>query len=101
MIRLFSTASLATTILLAGCISTPVTDPPPREPIATNCDARSAAWSVGLTATDEIIDRAWEDANARFMRVIRPNKAVTMEFNPERINFELDRNEVIRAVRCG
>ncbi len=35
------------------------------------------------------------------IRIIRPDDMVTMDFNPQRLNFELDElNEIVR-VRCG
>ncbi|TNC64520.1 hypothetical protein FHG71_18500 [Rubellimicrobium roseum] len=41
---------------------------------------------------------------ARFanpVRVIRPGDAVTMDFNPQRLNFDLDVLDEIIRVRCG
>ena len=41
---------------------------------------------------------------ARFanpVRVIRPGEAVTMDFNPQRLNFELDGLGEIERIRCG
>ena len=35
------------------------------------------------------------------VRVIPPNSAVTMDFRPDRINFELDDEDRIAVVRCG
>jgi hypothetical protein len=35
------------------------------------------------------------------VRVIPPNSAVTMDYRPERINFDLDAADRISAVRCG
>ncbi len=34
-------------------------------------------------------------------RLIRPGEAVTMDYNPERLNFDLDDADVISTVRCG
>ena len=35
------------------------------------------------------------------LRVIRPGQAVTMDFNPSRLNVDLDENGVITRVWCG
>ena len=35
------------------------------------------------------------------VRVVRPDDMVTMDFNPERINFKIDRNEKIADITCG
>jgi hypothetical protein len=90
--------------LVAGCLPVMDTDPrPPMPPQQTQgqCEAAPATWSVGLTATDEIVERAWDDSGARLLRVIRPDESVTMEYNSDRLNIELDRADVIRRVRCG
>jgi hypothetical protein len=34
-------------------------------------------------------------------RIIRPGEAVTMDFNPERINFEVDEQDLIARIYCG
>jgi Peptidase inhibitor I78 family len=35
------------------------------------------------------------------VRVVRPTSRHTKEYNPERLNIELDANEVVIAVYCG
>lgn len=35
------------------------------------------------------------------VRVIAPGMAVTMDYRPDRINFELDDQNLIAVVRCG
>jgi hypothetical protein len=35
------------------------------------------------------------------MRVIEPGMAMTMDYRPDRINFELDEDDRIATVRCG
>ncbi|MEZ5753825.1 MAG: I78 family peptidase inhibitor [Paracoccaceae bacterium] len=35
------------------------------------------------------------------VRVIRPGMAVTMDYNPDRLNFEVDRAGRIARVTCG
>ncbi len=65
--------------------------PPPR------CDeAALSAGFVGLPAS--VL------AATTFLapvRVIRPGDAVTMDYNPSRINFELDAADRIARVTCG
>ena len=34
-------------------------------------------------------------------RIVRPGEAVTQDFRPDRINFELDENDVVERVTCG
>lgn len=35
------------------------------------------------------------------LRIIRPGDAVTMDFNPHRLNIDISDTDVIIAVRCG
>ncbi|HST44042.1 MAG TPA: I78 family peptidase inhibitor, partial [Luteimonas sp.] len=42
-----------------------------------------------------------EAAGAGSMRVLRPGQAVTMEFNPTRLNLDVDAAGRVTAARCG
>ena len=35
------------------------------------------------------------------VRIIEYGMAVTMDYNPERLNIQLDRRDVIERVNCG
>ena len=35
------------------------------------------------------------------VRFIHPTDAVTMDFSPDRLNFDIDSNGIITRVRCG
>jgi hypothetical protein len=35
------------------------------------------------------------------VRVIRPNQAITMDFHPERINFNVSSDNRIRSIFCS
>ncbi|MBF9035967.1 hypothetical protein HKCCE2091_17095 [Rhodobacterales bacterium HKCCE2091] len=37
----------------------------------------------------------------RMVRVIRPGTIITMDLRADRINFEIDEDDVIFRVRCG
>lgn len=37
----------------------------------------------------------------RVYRIVGPQDAVTMDFNPERVNVIVDDNRIVLAVRCG
>jgi len=60
------------------------------------CGASELATYVGQGAS--ILDTA---RFANPVRVIRPGEAVTMDFNPQRLNFELDALGEIVRIRCG
>ncbi len=83
--------------VLAACAAP--TAPPARalpEPEADTCAARPLADLVGQDAT--ALERV---LLMRQVRVIRPGMAVTMDFRPERINFEVGSSGRIVRLYCG
>ena len=62
-------------------------------------DACGAAGFQGLIGQTGEIARLLE--LDRPARVIEPGMAVTMDFRPDRINFEIDDQDRIAVVRCG
>lgn len=72
---------------------------PPQQ--QARCDARAAAGAIGERATRTLLERARVAAGAQTARFLRPGEAVTMEFASGRLNLELDRRDIVVAVRCG
>ncbi len=80
--------------LLAGC--EPMGTPVDAAPNPNQCGAYDLQYLVG--SPDTALD------TMRFnkpMRIIAAGSAVTMDYNPDRINFELDRYRMISRVYCG
>lgn len=80
--------------LLAACepMGVPVVD----QPSPNQCGAYDLQYLVG--APDTTLE------TMRFsgpVRVIGAGDAMTMDYNPNRINFELDRYRMIARVFCG
>jgi len=65
-------------------------------PADDTCGASGLATYIGQEAS--ILDAA---RFANPVRVIRPGDMVTMDFNPQRLNFELDALDEIARIRCG
>lgn len=88
-----SKAILALPLLLMACVE-PMPQPVP-EPMDA-CGAAELQYLVGKPGV--ILDgmRFSQD-----VRVIQPDTAVTMDFNPDRLNFWLDERDVIVKVVCG
>ena len=70
-------------------------------PPARACDASQVQGLVGQKADDAIAEQARGDAGARHVRLLKPGQMVTMEFDGERLNIEVDADGRIVAVRCG
>lgn len=84
-------------ILLAACVAEPeFRGPPLPDPADDSCEARAQAGLIGqpAAALEKVLILGR-------VRIIRPNTPVTMDFVPERINFDLDGADVIRRIWCG
>ncbi|PWK61525.1 I78 family peptidase inhibitor [Roseicyclus mahoneyensis] len=66
---------------------------------AQSDDACGAAGFQGLIGQTGQIARLLELAQPA--RVIGPGDMVTMDYRPDRINFEIDDHDRIAVVRCG
>ena len=107
------------TLALAACAPTPdeqeqataqseqraeeAAQPAPPEPTtaAAACDDSQAQWAIGKKATDADVEQARKDAGAETARTLKPNQPVTMEFNANRLNLDLDDAGLVTAIRCG
>ncbi len=84
------TIAMIFALIVAGCQPTPVVTPAP-----ASCGAEGYQSLVGAKLAAVTMPA---DLNAR---IIKPGQAVTLDFRPDRINFELDARGVIRRVYCG
>lgn len=92
--------------LLAGCTAPrPAAAPPTVSagpgPAGGTCNAQPAQAVVGKPGTASVVEDARVRSGARMARVLRPNQAVTLEFNAERLNLVVDTAGTITAARCG
>ncbi|MDQ3056630.1 MAG: I78 family peptidase inhibitor [Pseudomonadota bacterium] len=83
----------------------PVTPPSSSEdPPMTNmmmCDDSKGQTAVGQTATQAVVDKVIADTGSRNARVIKPDQSVTMDYREDRVNINVDANNVIISVKCG
>lgn len=102
---------LAAAALLSGC-AVPATAPAPAPvpaPVAAapapeappQCRADDARFAVGQPAAPQLEAAARVRAGAQSVRTLKPNQAVTMEFNGGRLNLVVDAHNRVTAVRCG
>ncbi|HBO5681432.1 TPA: hypothetical protein L4622_005450 [Pseudomonas aeruginosa] len=113
-LKQFSSA-LVLAALLAGCSSngdSPFTEgasvatgsasAPAATPAADGrCDANAVQAYVGKQASAAIIEEARRAAGAEVARALRPHDAVTMDYNPRRLNIDVDDTLVIKRLSCG
>lgn len=85
---------------LAACGTRGPIASPPADPVpvgaADTCGAAPYSNLIGQDAT--ALERV---LILRQVRVIRPNDAVTEDFRPVRINFNIGADETIRTITCG
>lgn len=96
---------------LAGCASAPAPAPaalpqvaapvPPPPPPPPACDAAGAQFAVGQPFTPPLEAAVRARASAASVRVLKPGQPATMDFNPARVNIDLDARNRVKAVRCG
>lgn len=86
---------------LAACAPMPPSTGGPLPPTAAKCVAEPGAWAVGKEATDEVVERVRVDTHSRIARVLRPGEVVTMEFNFQRVNANVNDRNAIIGVTCG
>ncbi len=97
-------ASIAASVLV-GC-TTPAPPPagsvsPQAGPTTGACNAQGAQFAVGKTPGASVVEEARQRSGSYMARVLRPGQVVTMEFNAQRLNLDLNAAGVIIRVRCG
>ena len=107
MKRISGIAATILAVALSGCTTVVVEEPRPLPPLPApppaqgSCFAEDAEGALGLEARTGVIERATLDSGARTARLIRPGWAYTQEFNPDRLNIEVDENNRIVRLTCG
>jgi hypothetical protein len=66
-----------------------------------SCDHTKAQFAIGQPASNDLLERARNDAGARIARFLRPNDVITMEFLAWRLNVLLDARNFVRSMYCG
>lgn len=106
---LASAAALAALAALAGCAGLGTPGGPgaaggpgsaPAAPVAS-CDAAAAQFALGQSFGPALERELRTRSGASIVRWLSPGQAVTMEFNPARLNLTLDGRSRITKAACG
>lgn len=101
MSRIIAVPFVAALALLAACAPMPPSTGGPLPPTAFQCVAEPGAWAIGKEATADVVERVRVDTHSRTARVLRPGQVVTMEFNFQRVNVNVNDRNAIIGVTCG
>lgn len=100
MTRTLPLSALLAAALLAGCASSPEEEAPAAKGDG-RCDAEPVQNLVDQRLTTELAEKARVKSGAEYLRVTHPNQAVTMDYNPQRLNIDIDDDDSIIRVSCG
>ena len=89
--------------MLQACAGGPAPAQPAPPPMLRQgeCQAAGASFAIGQAFNMPPAEDARQRAGALTVRALRPNQAVTMEFNAGRLNLELGAGDRVVRVRCG
>ena len=100
--KAFRTAAVGLVLVLGVAACVPVSPPSAGEPDPFPGDAVNACGALDL---QYLVGAPARDLDAiqfnKPVRVIYPDMAVTMDYNADRLNFEVDRAGRISRVTCG
>jgi hypothetical protein len=65
------------------------------------CNTSVAQYTIGKRYTPELLEEVRAKANGAPVRVTGPRHASTMDLRPNRINLEVDTDDIIRRITCG
>ncbi|SDI19057.1 I78 family peptidase inhibitor [Pseudomonas panipatensis] len=95
-------ATLCAAILLAGCSSAgkPETQPAVAAD-AGRCAAAPVQALIGKPLSAALVEQAKREAGAQRVRVLHPHDAVTLDYNPQRLNIDVDDRQQVLRLTCG
>lgn len=76
------------------------TSPSPSEAEATQCGAGELDEFINVLPTDDILAKIRAKIGDKPIRTVGPNDAITMDFNPTRLNIETGEDGRIKQFRC-
>jgi hypothetical protein len=85
-------------VLVAGCVPK-VAEPVVAQP-SGECRADAAREMVGKPFDAALQKDAMAKTGAKLVRVIRPGDVVTKDYRPNRLNIDLDAQDVVVSLRC-
>ena len=101
MNRILPLPALLAGALLAGCASSPQQDDAKAPKGDGRCNAEPVQHLLEERITTDLAERARIESGAAQLRVTHPNQPVTMDYNPQRLNIDIDDDDIIIRLSCG
>ena len=101
MNRILPLSALLAGALLAGCASSPQQDVSKAPKGDGRCNAEPVQHLLEERITTDLAERARIESGAAQLRVTHPNQPVTMDYNPQRLNIDIDDDDIIIRLSCG
>ena len=101
--RIFLSAILGTA-LLAGCASsTAPSEQPARASAAIpeRCSTEPLADLIGKPGSQELLYQARQRSGAQRARMLNPDDMMTMDYDSQRLNVDLDEQGRVYRLSCG
>lgn len=99
MLPLLST--LLVGALLAGCAASPRQDSADAAKGDGRCNAEPVQYLLEERINSDLAERARAESGATELRVTHPNLPVPMDYNPQRLNIDIDDDDIIIRLSCG
>ena len=101
MNRILPLSALLAGALLAGCASSPQQDSAGAAEGDGRCNAEPVQHLLEERITTDLAERARIESGAAQLRDTHPNQPVTMDYNPQRLNIDIDDDDIIIRLSCG
>ncbi|HEY0112935.1 MAG TPA: I78 family peptidase inhibitor [Allosphingosinicella sp.] len=96
--------AIALLVSASGCAAVPPAEEeavPVHGDTGRRCDASKAQVLVGEPSSQALAAEAMRLTGAGIMRWIAEGAITTREYREDRLNIELDRENRVKAIRCG
>ena len=65
------------------------------------CKAEAVQGLLGKLADSQVLEQAHRQSAARTARVLVPGDAISLEYDSQRLNIEINEAEIIERISCG
>lgn len=96
-------SAIVLSALLASCSSTPPGEPSQRANAAVpeRCSTEPLADLVGKPGSQDLLEQARQRSGAQRARMLNPDDMMTLDYDAQRLNIDLDEQGRVYRLSCG